>query len=194
MENLKFVLFHPVSICIKGKYFKYGINEGTFYPCLLGIIKEDNICIEVISGRKFDIVSKEDNFFTEITNSSKVVGNPVYIYKNIYNSIENLKFIEEYINKKGNVNQNKIDKYDDFSNRLNKLRSIQEEREYNKSTWNSLLSYKFVKYYLEKIDIENSKSLKEFSYIQSGQKNKDELAEKDKIISRLKKQLSKQLN
>ena len=194
MEELKFVLFYPVSICISGKHFKYGIKEGTFYPCLLGIIKEDNTLFDVISGRKFDIVCKEDKSFTEITFKSKVVANPVFVCRNIDNSLENVKFIEEYINAKGKISPDIIKEYDAFSYRLNALLSINKNnsgRFKGEGFWDSLRSYKSAKLYLRQIDNENLKSLEEFSYIQSGQKDIDDKHEKNEIVLRLKNRLLK---
>lgn len=190
MENLKFVLFYPVSICIGDKYFQYTINEGTFYPCLLGIIKDDNTLVDVISGRKFDIIRKGT---FEITDKSKVVCSPVCVYNNISNSLENLKFIEGYINAKGNVCPFEIDEFADFAHRLHQLVSVQYCYAFGKYTgfYKSFRNYKSAKSYLKKIDIENSKSLALFSYIQSGQKDKDELSEKNGIISRLRNRLLK---
>ena len=193
MEELKFVLFYPVSICISGKRFKYGIKEGTFYPCLLGIIKEDNTLFDVISGRKFDIVCEEDKSFTEITFKSKVVANPVFVCRNINNSLENVKFIEEYINAKGKISPDRIKEYDAFSYRLNTLLSIKKEDSILKGEgfWDSLRSYKSAKLYLRKLDIENLKSLEEISYIQSGQKDIDDKHEKNEIVLRLRNKLLK---
>ena len=203
-KDLKFVLFHPVSICIRDKEFKYGIKDNMSYPCLLGFIDEDNKCVEVISGRKFDIISQEDynrRFYVEINKDSKVIGNPVRICRWINNTVENLRLIEKYIDAKGNLSQRKIAKYSDFSHRLNHLLfnrpakySSYSSNDVETGFYDILKRFKFSKFYLQKIDIENLKALNEIAYILSGQKENDELAEKDKIISRLKKQLSKQLN
>lgn len=202
-KDLNFVLFHPVSICIRGKQFKYGIKDNMSYPCLLGFIDEDNKCVEVISGRKFDIISQEDydrRFYVEINKDSKVIGNPVRICRWINNTVENLRLIEKYIDAKGNLSQREIAKSSDFSYRLNhllfnrpsKYSSIDVETGF----YDTLTRFSFSKYYLQKIDIENLKALKEFAYIQSGKKASDDLTEKNDIILRLKKKLnpSKQNN
>lgn len=198
MENLEFALFYPVSICIKGKSFRYGINEGTFYPCLLGIIKSNNKIVDVISNREFNIVSEGP--FKEITDYSTVVSSPANICRKIDDSLENLKFIEEYVKAKGKVSSKKIKEHKDFSNRLNKLRSIKKDYYLGKDEgfWCSLWWYESAESYFKKIDYENLKSLETISYIQSGQKDKDDLqkakddlVEKENIISRLKMQLLK---
>ena len=194
MEELKFVLFYPVSICISGKDFKYGIKKGTFYPCLLGIIKDDNTLVDVISGRKFDVV-EENKPFTNITFKSKIVDNPVFVCRNIDNSLENVKFIEEYITAKGKISPDKINAHEAFSHRLNRLLSMKEDSIFgikdHSGFWDSLHSYKSAKFYLRKIDIENLKSIEIFSYIQSGQKDIDDKHEKNEIVLRLRNKLLK---
>lgn len=202
-KDLQFVLFHPVSICIRGKQFKYGIKDNMSYPCLLGFITEDNKCVEVISGREFNIISREDydrRYYVEITNDSKFVGSPVHVCRWIDNSLENLHLIEKYIDAKGNLSQREIAKYSDFYYRLNhllfnrpsKYSSIDVETGF----YDTLKRFKFSKHYLQKIDIENLKALKEVAYILSGKKENDELTEKNGIILRLSKKLnpSKQNN
>lgn len=200
-KDLKFVLFHPVSICIRGKKFKYGIKDNMSYPCLLGFIAEDNKCVEVISGRKFDIISQEDyeySYYVGITNDSKVLGNPVRVIKWIGNSLENLHLIEKYIDAKGNLSQREIAKSSAFSYRLNhllfkrpsKVSSIGVEEGF----FDTLKRFKFSKSYLQKIDIENLKALKEIAYILSGQKESDELTETNDIILRLTKKLTSPKN
>lgn len=195
-KDLKFVLFHPVSICIRDKQFKYGIKDNLSYPCLLGFITEDNKCVEVISGRKFDIISKEDyerRYYVDIVSTSKIMGNPVRVCRWIDNSLENLHLIEKYIDAKGNLNQREIAKSSDFSYRLNHLLSNRPVKyssiDVEAGFYDTLKKYKFSKSYLQKIDIENLKALKEIAYIVSGQKESDELTEKNDIILRLKKKL-----
>lgn len=193
MENLNFILFHPVSICIYDDFFKYEVIEGMFYPCLIGAIKEDNICVDIISGKEYDIVEK-DMFFSEITSSSKIAHNPVYICRKIDNSLENLRFIENYVKTKGKINQNIIKQYPAFSYRLNRLLCIKMDnftKRMSKGFWYSFHSYKHVKYFLKKLDNENSISVSAFLYIQSGEKANDDLAEKNNIISNLRKILLK---
>ena len=200
-KDLKFVLFHPVSICIRDKEFKYGIKDNMSYPCLLGFIDEDNKCVEVISGRKFDIISQEDydrRFYVEINKDSKVIGNPVRICRWINNTVENLRLIEKYIDAKGNLSQREIAKSSDFSYRLNhlifnrpsKYSSIDVETGF----YDILKRFKFSKFYLQKIDIENLKALNEIAYILSGKKESDELTEKNNIILRLTKKLTPSKN
>jgi len=200
-KDLKFVLFHPVSICIRDKEFKYGIKDNMSYPCLLGFIDEDNKCVEVISGRKFDIISQEDydrRFYVEINKDSKVIGNPVRICRWINNTVENLRLIEKYIDAKGNLSQREIAKSSDFSHRLNhllfnrpsKYSSIDVETGF----YDILKRFKFSKFYLQKIDIENLKALNEIAYILSGKKESDELTEKNNIILRLTKKLTPSKN
>lgn len=200
-KDLKFVLFHPVSICIRDKEFKYGIKDNMSYPCLLGFIDEDNKCVEVISGRKFDIISQEDynrRFYVEINKDSKVIGNPVHICRWINNTVENLRLIEKYIDAKGNLSQREIVKSSNFSHRLNhllfnrpsKYSSIDVETGF----YDILKRFKFSKFYLQKIDIENLKALNEIAYILSGKKESDELTEKNNIILRLTKKLTPSKN
>lgn len=196
-KDLNFVLFHPVSICIRGKQFKYGIKDNMSYPCLLGFITEDHKCVEIISGRKFDIISREDyerRYYVEITKDSKVMGNPVHICRWIDNSVENLQLIEKYIDAKGNLSQRKIAKSSDFSYRLNHLlfnrTSKYSSIDVETGFYDTLKRFSFSKYYLQKIDIENLKALNEFAYIQSGKKASDDLTEKNDIILRLTKKLT----
>lgn len=194
-KKMKFVLFHPVSICIKGKDFKYGIKDNLSYPILLGFITEDNKCVEVISGREFDIISDEqyNRGYAKITDNTQVVSSPVYIYKKIDSSLENLKFIEKYITAKGHVSQREIEKHNDFAHRLNRLLSYSNEFYSREKNWNfsqSLFIFESPNHYLNKIDYTNSTSLAELSYIQSGKKASDDLTEKNDIILRLTKKLS----
>lgn len=199
-KDLKFVLFHPVSICIRGKKFKYGIKDNLSYPCLLGFLAEDNKCVEVISGKKFDIISQEDyerRYYVEITKDSKVIGNPVHICRWIDNSVENLHLIEKYIDAKGNLSQREIAKSSDFSYRLNHLLfnrpakySSYSSNDIETGFFDTFKRFKFSKSYLQKIDIENLKALKEIAYILSGKKESDELTEKNNIILRLTKKLT----
>ena len=198
-KDLKFVLFHPVSICIRDKKFKYGIKDNMSYPCLLGFITEDNKCVEVISGRKFDIISQEDRercckYYVEITKDSKILENPVEICRWIDNSLENLHLIEKYIDAKGNLSQREIVKSSDFRYRLNCLLfnrpSSSTDSGIETGFYGTLKRFRFSKSYLKKIDIENIKALKEIVYILSGQKESDELTEKNDIIFRLTKKLT----
>lgn len=198
-KNIEFVLFHPISICIKGEQFKYCIKDNLSYPCLLGFITEDNKCVEVISGRKFDIISPEDyerRYHADGINTCKVMRNPVRVCRWINNSLENLQLIEKYIDAKGNLSQREIAKSSDFSYRLNFLlsnRSIKYSSiDGEPGFYDTLKRFEFSKYYLQKIDIENLKALKEIEYIMSGQKESCELAEKNDIIFRLTKKLSLQ--
>lgn len=204
-KDLKFVLFYPVSICIRGKKFKYGIKDNMSYPCLLGFIAEDNKCVEVISGRKFDIISdiisQEDydlRYYVEITKDSKIIGNPVSICRWINNSVENLRLIEKYIDTKGNLSQREIAKSSAFSYRLNhllfNLPSKYSSNDVETGFYGTFKRFKFSKFYLQKIDIENLKALNEIAYILSGQKESDELTEKNNIILRLTKKLTPPIN
>ena len=108
-KDLNFVLFHPISICIRGEQFKYCIKNNLSYPCLLGFITEESFgtgklkCVEVITGRKFDIINEEDYerpYHADGINTSKVMRNPARIDQSIKNSLENLQLIEKYIDAK----------------------------------------------------------------------------------------------
>lgn len=196
-KDLYFVLFHPVSICIRGERFKYCIKDNLSYPCLLGFITEDNKCVEAITGRKFDIIDTEDykhSYHADGMNTDKVMKNPARIYRGINNSLENLHLIEKYIDAKGNLSQSEIAKSSDFSYRLNYLLSNRPIKyssiDGEPGFYDTLKRFEFSKYYLQKIDIENLKALKEIEYIMSGQKESYELAEKNDIILRLKKKLT----
>ena len=194
-KKLQFVLFYPVSICISGEHYKYDIKNDISYPCLLGFINENNKCVEVISGREFDIVSDEEreHSYVKITDNTQVVSSPVHICKNIYSSLENLKFIERYIAAKGRVSQREIEKHNDFAHRLNRLPSYSKEIYSREKSWNfseSLSIFESPTHYLNEIDYKNSLSLTEFSYIQSGKKASDDLNEKNNIIIRLRKKLT----
>ena len=133
-KDLYFVLFHPVSICIRGERFKYCIKDNLSYPCLLGFITEDNKCVEAITGRKFDIIDTEDyersyyerSYHANGINTDKVMKNPARIYRWIINSLENLHLIEKYIDAKGNLSQSEIAKSSDFSYRLKKLKKLRK--------------------------------------------------------------------
>ena len=194
-KEMKFVLFHPVSICIKGNDFKYGVKDNLSYPIMLGFITEDNKCVDVISGREFDIISDEqyDHWYVKITDNTQIVPSPVHIYKKIDSSLENLKFIEKYITAKGHVSQKEIGKHNDFAWRLNRLFSYSNEFYSGEKSWNfsrSLFMFESPTYYLNKIDYINSASLAEFSYIQSGKKAGDDLNEKNNVIMSLRKKLT----
>lgn len=195
-KDLNFVLFHPVSICIRGEMFKYCIKDNLSYPCLLGFITEDNKCVEVITGRKFDIIDTEDYerpYHADGINTSKVMENPARICQWINNSLENLHLIEKYIDAKGNLSQSEIAESSDFSYRLNYLLSNRPIKyssiDGEPGFYDILKKFELSKYYLQKIDIENLKALKEIEYIMSGHKESYELAEKNDIILRLKKKL-----
>ena len=201
-KEMKFVLFYPVSICIttcmSGECFKYGIKDGMYYPCLLGFISEDNKCVEVISGREFNIISEEDycHGYVKITNDSKVVANPVVVCRTIDNSSKNLHLIKKYIDVKGNLSQSIISQYCDFNHRLNRLLFNQNTGlsftgiELEQGFYDSFNKFKIAKRRLQEIDIENLKALKEIAYIQSGKKVSDDLIEKNNIIMCLRKKLT----
>lgn len=201
-ENLKFVLFHPVSICIMGKQFKYCIKDNVSYPCLLGFITDENFaseelkCFEVITGRKFDIINS-DAFelpcLADGINTSEVMENPACICRWVNNSLENLQLIEKYIDAKGNLSQSEIAKSSDFSYRLNHLLSNRPIKYSSNDDalgfYDTLKNFEASKDYLQKIDIENLKTIKEIEYIMSGKNESCILAEKDDIIFRIKKKL-----
>ena len=202
-ENLKFVLFHPVSICIMGKQFKYCIKDNVSYPCLLGFITDENFaseelkCFEVITGRKFDIINSDDfeiPYLADGINASKVMENPACICRWVNNSLENLQLIEKYIDAKGNLSQCEIAISSDFSYRLNHLLSIRPIKYSSNDDalgfYDTLKNYEASKDYLQKIDIENLKTIKEIEYIMNDKNESCILAEKDDIIFRLKKKLS----
>ena len=202
-KDLNFVLFHPVSICISGEMFKYCIKKNLSYPCLLGFITEESFgtgklkCVEVITGRKFDIINEEDYerpYHADGINTSKVMRNPALVDRSIKNSLENLQLIEKYIDTKGNLSQNEIAKSSDFSYRLNYLLSNRPIKYYSidgePGFYDTLKRFEFSKYYLQRIDIENLKEIKEIEYVMSGQKDSYELAEKNDIILRLTKKLT----
>ena len=202
-ENLKFVLFHPVSICIMGKQFKYCIKDNVSYPCLLGFITDENFaseelkCFEVITGRKFDIINSdafELPYLADGINTSKVMENPACICRWVNDSLENLQLIEKYIDAKGNLSQSEIAKSSDFSYRLNHLLSNRPIKYSSNDDalgfYDTLKNYEASKDYLQKIDIENLKTIKEIEYIMNDKNERCILAEKDDIIFRLKKKLS----
>ena len=198
-KKMKFVLFHPVSICISGEHYKYDTKNDMSYPCLLGFINENNKCVEVISGREFDIVSdgERDRSYVKITDNTQVVSSPVHICKKINSSLENLKFIEKYIIAKGHISQREIEKHNDFAYRLNRLLSYSNEFYSREKSWNfsqSLFIFESPNHYLNKIDYKNSTSLAELSYIQSGKKASNDLIEKNDIILRLTKKLTPSKN
>ena len=200
--DLNFVLFYPVSICLMGEQFKYCIKDSLSYPCLLGFITDESLgsyelkCIEVITGRKFDIIDIydfENPYFVDDINTSKVMENPACICRWVNNSLENLQLIEKYIDAKGNLSQNEIAKSDDFSYRLNRLLSNRPIKySTNDDTlgfYDTLKNYEASKDYLQKIDIVNLKTIKEIEYIMSGTNENCTLTEKHDIIFRLKNKL-----
>ena len=201
--NLNFVLFHPVSICLMGKQFKYCIKDNVSYPCLLGFITDENFaseelkCFEVITGRKFDIINSDDfeiPYLADGINTSKVMENPACICRWVNDSLENLQLIEKYIDAKGNLSQSEIAKSSDFSYRLNHLLSNRPIKYSSNDDalgfYDTLKNYEASKDYLQKIDIENLKTIKEIEYIMNDKNESCILAEKDDIIFRLKKKLS----
>lgn len=201
--NLNFVLFHPVSICLMGKQFKYCIKDNVSYPCLLGFITDENFaseelkCFEVITGRKFDIINSDDfeiPYLADGINASKVMENPACICRWVNDSLENLQLIEKYIDAKGNLSQSEIAKSSDFSYRLNHLLSNRPIKYSSNDDalgfYDTLKNYEESKDYLQKIDIENLKTIKEIEYIMNDKNESCILAEKDDIIFRLKKKLS----
>lgn len=201
-ENLKFVLFHPVSISIMGKQFKYCIKDNASYPCLLGFITDENFaseelkCFEVITGRRFDIINSdafELHYLADGINTSKVMENPACICRWVNDSLENLQLIEKYIDAKGNLSQSEIAKSSDFSYRLNHLLSNRPIKYSSNDDalgfYDTLKNYEASKDYLQKIDIENLKTIKEIEYIMSGKNENCTLTEKHDIIFRLKKKL-----
>lgn len=201
--DLNFVLFHPVSICLMGKQFKYCIKDNVSYPCLLGFITDENFaseelkCFEVITGRKFDIINSDDfeiPYLADGINTSKVMENPACICRWVNDSLENLQLIEKYIDAKGNLSQSEIAKSSDFSYRLNHLLSNRPIKYSSNDDalgfYDTLKNYEASKDYLQKIDIENLKTIKEIEYIMNDKNESCILAEKDDIIFRLKKKLS----
>ena len=201
--DLNFVLFHPVSICLMGKQFKYCIKDNVSYPCLLGFITDENFaseelkCFEVITGRKFDIINSdafELPYLADGINASKVMENPACICRWVNDSLENLQLIEKYIDAKGNLSQSEIAKSSDFSYRLNHLLSNRPIKYSSNDDalgfYDTLKNYEASKDYLQKIDIENLKTIKEIEYIMNDKNESCILAEKDDIIFRLKKKLS----
>lgn len=200
--DLNFVLFHPVSICLMGKQFKYCIKDNVSYPCLLGFITDENFaseelkCFEVITGRKFDIINSDDfeiPYLADGINTSKVMKNPACICRWVNDSLENLQLIEKYIDAKGNLSQSEIAKSSDFSYRLNHLLSNRPIKYSSNDDalgfYDTLKNYEASKDYLQKIDIENLKTIKEIEYIMNDKNESCILAEKDDIIFRLKKKL-----
>lgn len=201
--DLNFVLFYPVSICLMGKQFKYCIKDNVSYPCLLGFITDENFaseelkCFEVITGRKFDIINSDDfeiPYLADGINASKVMENPACICRWVNDSLENLQLIEKYIDAKGNLSQSEIAKSSDFSYRLNHLLSNRPIKYSSNDDalgfYDTLKNYEASKDYLQKIDIENLKTIKEIEYIMNDKNESCILAEKDDIIFRLKKKLS----
>lgn len=201
--DLNFVLFHPVSICLMGKQFKYCIKDNVSYPCLLGFITDENFaseelkCFEIITGRKFDIINSDDfeiPYLADGINASKVMENPACICRWVNDSLENLQLIEKYIDAKGNLSQSEIAKSSDFSYRLNHLLSNRPIKYSSNDDalgfYDTLKNYEASKDYLQKIDIENLKTIKEIEYIMNDKNESCILAEKDDIIFRLKKKLS----
>lgn len=203
VKNLQFVLFYPVSICIdRDKRFRYDEKFDTFYPCLLGYRTEDNKCVEVISGREFDIIPREDyillcnreylpNYWIEITNDSNPLRNPVYIFQEINKSVENFRFIEKYIDDNGKLSQKEISKYGAFRDRLNHL-FIKKSNDFTNKPekFIPLIGYGFAKYYLRKIDIDNGEAIERIKYVSSGQKSSDDSIKKNDIILRLTKKIT----
>ena len=200
--DLNFVLFHPVSICLMGKQFKYCIKDNVSYPCLLGFITDENFaseelkCFGVITGRKFDIINSDDfeiPYLADGINASKVMENPACICRWVNDSLENLQLIEKYIDAKGNLSQSEIAKSSDFSYRLNHLLSNRPIKYSSNDDalgfYDTLKNYEASKDYLQKIDIENLKTIKEIEYIMNDKNESCILAEKDDIIFRLKKKL-----
>ena len=120
--------------------------------------------------------------------------NPACICRWVNDSLENLQLIEKYIDAKGNLSQSEIAKSSDFSYRLNHLLSNRPINYYSNDDtlgfYDTLKNYEEAKDYLQKIDIENLKTIKEIEYIMSGKNENCTLTEKDDIIFRLKKKLS----
>ena len=186
-----------------GKQFKYCIKDNVSYPCLLGFITDENFaseelkCFEVITGRKFDIINSDDfeiPYLADGINASKVMENPACICRWVNDSLENLQLIEKYIDAKGNLSQSEIAKSSDFSYRLNHLLSNRPIKYSSNDDalgfYDTLKNYEASKDYLQKIDIENLKTIKEIEYIMNDKNESCILAEKDDIIFRLKKKLS----
>ena len=186
-----------------GKQFKYCIKDNVSYPCLLGFITDENFaseelkCFEVITGRKFDIINSDDfeiPYLADGINASKVMENPACICRWVNDSLENLQLIEKYIDAKGNLSQSEIAKSSDFSYRLNHLLSNRPIKYSSNDDalgfYDTLKNYEASKDYLQKIDIENLKTIKEIEYIINDKNESCILAEKDDIIFRLKKKLS----
>ena len=186
-----------------GKQFKYCIKDNVSYPCLLGFITDENFaseelkCFEVITGRKFDIINSDDfeiPYIADGINASKVMENPACICRWVNDSLENLQLIEKYIDAKGNLSQSEIAKSSDFSYRLNHLLSNRPIKYSSNDDalgfYDTLKNYEASKDYLQKIDIENLKTIKEIEYIMNDKNESCILAEKDDIIFRLKKKLS----
>ena len=185
-----------------GKQFKYCIKDNVSYPCLLGFITDENFaseelkCFEVITGRKFDIINSDDfeiPYLADGINASKVMENPACICRWVNDSLENLQLIEKYIDAKGNLSQSEIAKSSDFSYRLNHLLSNRPIKYSSNDDalgfYDTLKNYEASKDYLQKIDIENLKTIKEIEYIMNDKNESCILAEKDDIIFRLKKKL-----
>ena len=193
MENLNFVLFYPVSISVKNSSYKYEISRDMFYPCLIGAMDEDNKCVDIISGKKYDIVDEETDY-TEITSDTIVANNPAGICRKIDSSLENLRFIEDYVKAKGRISKNTIRQYPAFKHRLNRLLCIKYDeyaRNQKEGYWYPVRSYNHAKHFVKKVEKENLNALSMVSYIQSGEKDADDLLEKNNIIKKLRKRLSK---
>ena len=120
--------------------------------------------------------------------------NPACICRWVNDSLENLQLIEKYIDAKGNLSQSEIAKSSDFSYRLNHLLSNRAIKYSSNDDalgfYDTLKNYEASKDYLQKIDIENLKTIKEIEYIMNDKNESCILAEKDDIIFRLKKKLS----
>lgn len=185
-KNTNFVLFYPASICLNklDSSYKYTFKNGMFYPCMLGILR-DNECINVITGKKYNII--ENEFWNKIRKDSKIISNPAIIGRDISNSLENLQLINEYLDANGRLGKKEINKNSCVSYRLNYILH-RGNFDYHYFGFFPLCFNEFL---LKKIELENLKSLKAIENVRSGQKAKDdEIAEND-VVLKLTKKLNK---
>ncbi len=219
MENVKFVLFIPINIYYSKnmKSFSYITRDDYDYPCLLGLIIKDerptnDICskktvIEVISGKKYDIVELEEyRKSNTIYDDKKTFESPALIVRNIKCTIENLLFIKKYIDLKGHISIKEINKHHDFAKRLNHLMTctyiINDSDdfyyEYNQFKENKIFRYgRFLsilespKKYLKEIEEFNKTSLYNIEYYKTDKWKTDSEEEMKRVYSRLEHILRK---
>ena len=217
MENLTFIIYYPLSINIRDGSYSYCVKDGKFYPCRIAYLSEKCKCIDVLSKEEFDIVDdkgllieksfyislEKTEIYHKIKEETRISEKPVFVIQSITNTIDNLKFIEKYIMLNGKISENEINEFCNYLNPQYVKRQFAEYLQkliyFNKNITFGFITYGFKylkrsehsKKYLKQIIIDNEKAVREFYYIQSGQKEIDELNKKNEIISKILKKVHK---